>query len=151
MFNCFIFLACGALLSVAAAGRLRLMTRLQAVTTAGGPQAIAVVGFAGGAAEVAAYKLSSLGHSVSLLLDDEPVSPVVRKNINYFCGRYLLECARRFMILCPGELDKEMDDSRGKLHAPSSLLQGKIVIVVGDSVPDEGRGFILNLRSSFSF
>lgn len=82
---------------------------------------IAVVGFSGGSAEAVAYKFFTRGYPVSIILDDEPISPAVKKTINYYCG----------------DLEKQLDDAQGKLHTAASLLQGKIVVVVGDSVPDE--------------
>ena len=40
---------------------------------------IAVVGYSGSAAEVAAYKLTQCGYQVNMLLDDTPVSPLLQK------------------------------------------------------------------------
>ena len=54
-------------------------TRRGSFLTMSNRPSIAVVGFSGGTAEVTAYKLSRSGFDVSLLLDDNPVSPVVRK------------------------------------------------------------------------
>ena len=39
---------------------------------------VAVVGYSGSAAEVAAYKLVQSGYDVKLLLDDTPVSPFLQ-------------------------------------------------------------------------
>jgi hypothetical protein len=55
------------------------------------------------------------------LLDDIPVSPLVKKSVNFYYG----------------ELDKPLEGSSARGVSASSLLQGKIVIAVDDTVPDD--------------
>ena len=100
----------------------KILGSLRAATSSGGFPSIAVVGFSGGVAEVIAYKFSSRGYRVSVILDDEPISPMVKNSVDYFSG----------------DVEKQVADGKGKLHSAASVMQGKIVVVAGDLVPDEG-------------
>jgi fructose-bisphosphate aldolase class 1 len=71
-------------------------------------------------AEGIANNLQTLGFKVSAILDDDPISPIVKNNVEYFYG----------------DIDKELLDNKGKSFISSSLLKDKLVIVVGDSVPE---------------
>lgn len=82
---------------------------------------IAVVGFAGGVAETIAYRLTALGYPVSVVLDDAPISPLVKKSVSYYFG----------------EIDKSLESNSVKGASLASLLQGRIVIAVDDTVPDD--------------
>ena len=88
--------------------------------SADGLPSVAVIGFSGGSAEGIANNLQTLGFKVSAILDDDPISPIVKNNVEYFYG----------------DIDKELLDNKGKSFISSSLLKDKLVIVVGDSVPE---------------
>ncbi len=54
---------------------------MQSSSTVGKAPLVAVVGYSGSAAEVAAYKLAQTGYDVKMLLDDTPVSPFLQEGI----------------------------------------------------------------------
>ena len=119
IFICLTFLLCTYSMMPRVASRKRMLLMSSSPSSSSTP--IAVVGFAGGAAETIAYRLTALGYSVSVVLDDAPVSPLVKKSVNYYYG----------------EMDKPLESNSVKGASLSSVLQGKIVIAVDDTVPDD--------------